>query len=154
MIIHLATDHAGFEHKEAVKAWLQAEGYEVVDHGARSFESTDDFPDFISLAAKAVNEDSAKTKGIVFGGSGQGEGMMANSYPYVRATVYYGGDTTIPRLSREHNDANVLALGARFITIDEAKQVIWEWLHTPASADPKYHRRNQKMADITKHINS
>jgi ribose 5-phosphate isomerase B len=152
MVIHLATDHAGFDHKEAVKHWLTGEGYEVVDHGAEAFSPEDDFPDFISRAASEVDKNPEGSFGVVFGGSGQGEAMMANSYPRVRATVYYGGDENIPVLSRQHNDANVLSIGARFVDIDTSKKVIWEWLHTPAFTDDKYQRRNRKMTKLTEEI--
>ena len=124
MIIHLATDHAGFEHKTAVAQWLQSEGFEVVDHGAHGYEPEDDFPDFIAAAAAAVSRNPEESKGIIFGGSGQGEAMVANRFPNVRATVYYGGDTSIPALSRQHNDANVLSIGARFVTLDQTKEII------------------------------
>jgi len=79
---------------------------------------------------------------------------MANSYPYVRATVYYGGDEGIPVLSRQHNDANVLSVGARFVDIDKTKKIVWEWLHTEALVEDKYLRRNKKMSDITNKIKS
>ncbi|MCA9358316.1 RpiB/LacA/LacB family sugar-phosphate isomerase, partial [Candidatus Kaiserbacteria bacterium] len=91
MVIHLATDHAGLEHKDAVLAWLEQEGFEVVDHGAKDFVSDDDFPDFISKAAAAVSAAAESSRGIIFGGSGQGEAMMANRFPHVRAAVFYGG---------------------------------------------------------------
>lgn len=152
MTIHLATDHAGFKHKEAVAFWLKKEGYEVVDHGALIEDGSDDFPDFISKAAAAVNQNPDSSRGIIFGGSGQGEGMMANSYPRVRATVFYGGDENIPILSRQHNDSNVLSIGARFVDIDNCKRIIWEWLHTEAFTEEKYGRRNEKMEDITNSI--
>ncbi len=148
--IHLATDHAGFAHKEAIKTWLLNEGFTVIDHGAAVYDENDDFPDYIVLAAKAVGHGEASVKGIIFGGSGQGEAMMANRIMGVRASVYYGGRTDIIRLSREHNDANVLSIGARFVSIDEAKAVIWEWLHTSALTDPKYHRRNQKIEQLSR----
>lgn len=150
MVIHLATDHAGFEHKEAVALWLKSEGYEVVDHGAMDFDAEDDFPDFVSLAAAAVSKEPTSTKAIIFGGSGQGEAMIANRYPNVRATVFYGGESSIPALSRQHNDANILSIGARFVTIDTTKKVIWEWLHIEFLKDEKYQRRNQKIEKITK----
>jgi ribose 5-phosphate isomerase B len=148
MVIHLATDHAGFSHKEAVVSWLQSEGYEVVDHGAKALDAQDDFPDFIQLAAKAVSSNPKTARGIIFGGSGQGEAMVANVFPNVRATVYYGGDESIPALSRQHNDANVLSIGARFVDIDATKKVIWDWLHTSALPDEKYRRRNLKIEHI------
>jgi ribose 5-phosphate isomerase B len=146
MIIHLATDHAGFEHKEAVLVWLRQEGFEVVDHGATIKNEQDDFPDYIS---KAVAEYPASTKGIIFGGSGQGEAMLANRYPRVRCAVFYGGEETIPALSRQHNDSNILSIGARFVDINTTKKVIWTWLHTETLPDEKYSRRNKKIEKIT-----
>lgn len=143
--IYLATDHAGFLHKEAVKDWLVAEGCTVVDVGATIFDEGDDFPDYISGASKAVSQNPTAAAAIIFGGSGQGEAMVANRYPGVRATVYYGGDEAIIKLSREHNDANVLSIGARFVSIDVTKKIIWDWLHLEKGSDPKYHRRNLKI---------
>ena len=154
MIIHIATDHAGFAHKEAVLSWLRTEGYEVVDHGATSLDPQDDFPDFISLAAAAVSKQPAKARAIIFGGSGQGEAIVANRYPQVRAAVFYGGEESIPALSRQHNDSNVLSIGARFADIDVTKRVVWEWLHTEALSEEKYHRRNRKIETLTKHLHS
>lgn len=148
MIIHLATDHAGLVHKEAVSLWLKAEGFVVVDHGAVSLNAEDDYNDFICLAAKAVSSNPLNNHAIIFGGSGQGEAMQANRFLGVRAAVYYGSNETIPGLSRMHNDANVLSIGARFVSIDEAKKVIWDWLHTAALTDDKYLRRNNKLDNI------
>lgn len=142
--IHLATDHAGFNHKEEVNEWLRGEGFDVIDHGAKSFEPSDDFPDYISLAAKAISK-SPQDRGIIFGGSGQGEAICANRFPYVRAVVYYGGEPEIPKLSREHNDSNVLSIGARFVSVEETKRAIWEWLMTDSVKEEKYHRRNRKI---------
>jgi ribose 5-phosphate isomerase B len=150
-LIHFATDHAGLAHKDAVKAWLQHEGYQVVDHGAHHFDAFDDFPDFIRLAAEAVSKDPTN-RAIIFGGSGQGEAMVANRFPHVRATVYYGGNQDIITLSRQHNDANVLSIGARFVKEDEAKEVIARWLKTSPLDDKKYERRNRKIERITKDI--
>lgn len=153
MTLHIATDHAGFEHKEVIVSWLREEGFDVVDHGSFVLDSEDDYPDFISLAASAVNE-TPSDKGIIFGGSGQGEAMMANSYPKVRAAVYYGGDETIPVLSRQHNDSNILSIGARFVDLDTTKRVIWNWIHTEPFVDEKYSRRNNKLEKITSEIHS
>ncbi len=152
--IHLATDHAGFEYKEEIKVWLQDLGYTIEDHGAHQLNEEDDFPDHISLAAEAVNQDPQGSRGIIFGGSGQGEAMLANSFPRVRATVFYGGDREIVRLSREHNDANMLSVGARFVSLDEVKDVIALWLETDVLTDQKYTRRNQKIEDITNRIHT
>lgn len=143
--IYLATDHAGFKHKEAVSAWLKSEGLAVIDVGAQMHDEADDFPDYIALAAKAVSSSPETIAAVIFGGSGQGEAMVANRFTGVRATVYYGGDESIIKLSREHNDANVLSIGARFVSIDEAKKVIWDWLHLEKGLDPKFHRRNLKI---------
>lgn len=151
-IIHLASDHAGFEHKEIILAWLQTEGYQVVDHGAKVYDAEDDFPDFISLCAQAVSTAPELARGIIFGGSGQGEAMMANRFKQVRATVYYGGPLDILALSRAHNDANVLSIGARFVSVEETKVCILTWLKSSVLSDDKYKRRNQKIEKITKDI--
>ena len=148
-IIELATDHAGFAHKEAVRAWLREEGFTVHDHGAFQLDPADDFPDFIAPAAAAVSARPERHCAIIFGASGQGEAILANRFAKVRAAVFYGGPDEIVALSREHNDANVLSIGARFVDIDTCKRVIWEWLHTPALADPKYARRNRKLEAAT-----
>lgn len=150
--IHLATDHAGLELKDAVSNWLSEAGYTVFDHGAKTYVAEDDYPDYISLAAKAVSSAPEKERAIIFGGSGNGEAMMANRYPNVRAAVYYGGATEIVALSRAHNDANVLSIGARFVTFLEAKEVISIWLNTAVAEDEKYVRRNKKIELYTKQI--
>lgn len=152
--IHLATDHAGFALKESVKTWLLSENFTVVDHGAGAVDGDDDFPDFISKAAQAVSLQPAQNCAIIFGGSGQGEAMLANRYAMVRAVVYYGGDETIVPLSRQHNDSNALSLGARFVDSNTAKRVIWVWLHEMPLKDLKYWRRNQKIERLTKQFPS
>ena len=149
MLIHLATDHAGFEHKQAIGQWLEAEGKTVIDHGSFEYDSEDDFPDFISLAAKAVSKNPQTECAIIFGGSGTGEAVMANRFTGVRAVVLYADMPEIVELSREHNNANVLSIGARFVPIDMAKKHIWEWLHTHTQLEEKYQRRNQKIDAIT-----
>ena len=149
--VHLATDHAGLSHKNAVREWLQAEGFSVTDFGAFVSNAEDDFPTFISQATRIVSQYPHQAA-IVFGGSGQGEAILANRFPNVRAAVYYGGPEEIVTLSREHNDSNVLSIGARFVDIDSAKRVIWEWLHTPRDETEKYIRRNQQIAHITKQL--
>lgn len=150
--IHLACDHAGFTHKEAVRVWLEGEGVSVVDHGAFAHDAEDDFPDFIRLAAAAVSQSPLQSCAVIFGGSGQGEAMLANRFQNVRATAYYGGNQEIITLSRAHNDANILSIGARFLNIEETKEAITLWLEAPVLPDEKYSRRNQKMEKITKEI--
>lgn len=147
--IFLAADHAGFSHKEAVKEWLVSEGYTVEDCGAYVIDDGDDFTDFVSQAAMEVEKDPKSSRGIVFGGSGQGEAMMANRFCGVRATVYYGGPRDIISLSREHNNANVLSIGARFVDLDTTKSVVWDWLHMETSDKEKYHRRNEELDELS-----
>ncbi|MEK7612082.1 MAG: RpiB/LacA/LacB family sugar-phosphate isomerase [Patescibacteria group bacterium] len=145
MKIYLATDHAGFELKEKIKKILDDERYEVHDCGALSHEEGDDYPDFIKKAAEAVSRDPENAKAIIFGGTGQGEAIVANRFPHVRAIVFYGGLETILQLSREHNDANVLSLGARFLTPDGAERAIKLWLETPFSREDRHRRRIEKI---------
>ncbi len=152
LTIHLATDHAGFSHKEAIASWLKESGFVVVDHGAAVFEAEDDFPDYISQAALAVSRAPEETRGLIFGGSGNGEAMMANRFPGVRAAVYYGGTPEIVTLSREHNDSNILSIGARFVSIEDAKAVIEVWLQTDVLAEEKRIRRNRKIEAYTKQL--
>src|SRR3990167_3486735 len=110
MRIYLAADHAGFELKDKLISFLKDLGYEVEDKGALSYNEDDDYPDFVKLIADEVGKDP-KAKGIVIGKSGQGEAMCANRVKGVRAVVWYGGTDEPLKLSREHNDANILSLG-------------------------------------------
>ncbi len=144
MKIHLATDHAGYEHKETLKAHLLEQGHEVVDHGALSIDENDDYPDFVTPCAHAVAADT-NAFGIVFGGSGQGEAMCANRIRGVRAVVYYGGPTDILTYSREHNNANILSLGARFIPMEEVAIHADMWLQTGFSGADRHTRRLNKF---------
>ncbi|MHB1118337.1 MAG: RpiB/LacA/LacB family sugar-phosphate isomerase [Minisyncoccota bacterium] len=144
MKIYIGTDHAGFELKEVLVPFLKSLGYEVEDRGAHSFEALDDYPDFIRPVAEAVAND-ASSRGIILGGSGQGEAMCANRVHGVRAAVYYGGPFDVAILSREHNDANILSLGARFVDEDEAKEVIQLWFKTPFSGEERHMRRIKKI---------
>jgi len=144
MKIYIGTDHAGFELKEALVSYLHGIGHLVEDMGAYSFDAIDDYPDFIHPVAVAVANEIG-SRGIILGGSGQGEAMCANRVKGVRAAVYYGGAVDIVVLSREHNNANILSLGARFIDEDEAKEVVRVWLATAFSSDEKHARRIAKL---------
>lgn len=146
-MIYLAADHAGFELKEKVKEFLQKEGYQVKDFGAFDFDKNDDYPDFISQAAQAVSKDP-QNKAILFGRSGQGEAMVANKFKNVRAIVFYGQREEIIKLSREHNDANVLSLGTRFLSEEEALGAIESWLETPFTGEERHKRRIEKIKQI------
>jgi len=150
-MIYLATDHAGFELKEKIKWFLKKEGYEVEDFGAYSLDLKDDYPDFISKAAEAVSKNPG-SKAIIFGGSGQGEAMVANKYPNVRAAVYYGGAGQMPVVIRQHNDANILSLGARFLTEDQAVAAVKLFLETPFVNEERHKRRIAKIKKIEKSL--
>lgn len=146
MKIHLATDHAGLELKEKVKLYLFDLDYEVIDHGAYKYDALDDYPDFIFPCANAVSNDP-ESKGIILGGSGQGEAMAANRVKGVRAAVFYNGPDEIIKLSRQHNNANILSLGARFMSTDEMYKVIEVWLSTKFESG-RHQRRIEKLDEI------
>lgn len=148
MKIFLGADHAGFKLKNKIKTYLEELGEEVFDKGANELNEQDDYPDFILPVARAVREDKG-AKGIILGGSGQGEAIVANKIPGVRAVVYYGGDKKILTLSREHNDANVLSLGARFLTEEEAINAVKLWLETPFSKEERHERRIKKIEKLS-----
>ena len=143
MKIHLATDHAGLELKEKVKLYLSDLNYEVIDHGAYEYDALDDYPDFIFPCANAVSND-LESKGIILGGSGQGEAMAANRVKGVRAAVFYNGPDEIIKLSRQHNNANILSLGARFMSEEEMYKIIEVWLSTDFESG-RHQRRIEKL---------
>lgn len=147
MKVYLATDHAGFELKEKIKEFLTQDGYEVEDFGATVLDPEDDYPEFIVKAAEAVSKDH-NSKAIIFGGSGQGEAIVANKFPGVRAAVYYGNAEEMPKLTRQHNNSNILSLGARFLTEEEAIAAVKSFLETPFSEEPRHIRRIEKIKDI------
>ncbi|MBI4122840.1 MAG: RpiB/LacA/LacB family sugar-phosphate isomerase [Parcubacteria group bacterium] len=146
MKIYLAGDHAGFALKEEIRQHLMGRGFSVQDFGPASLDPDDDYPDFVVPLAKKVAEEK-KSRGVVIGGSGQGEAMVANKVKGIRAVVYYGGSLDIVRLSCQHNDANVLALGARFITKEEAIDAVTLWLETEFEGG-RHERRLKKIEAI------
>lgn len=164
MKVYLATDHTGFELKEKIKSYLTKNGYEIEDYGAFKLNNDDDYPDFISKAAEKVAKDPENSRGIILGGSGQAEMMLANKFKGVRCALFYsavapiraadvtGRMSTDPyemiRLTREHNDANMLSLGIRFITDDEAIKVVTQWLNEPFPGDERHTRRINKIKEI------
>jgi ribose 5-phosphate isomerase B len=159
MKILFATDHAGFELKEKLVLYVKGLGYDVEDHGAFEYDEDDDYPDSISKAAQEVSENSENKKAIILGGSGQGEAIVANRYPNVRAVVFNGqceaSSEKVPNeivISREHNDANILSLGARFLNEESAKSAVKTWLETVFSGEERHVRRIAKIAEITKKI--
>ncbi len=160
MKIALSTDHAGYEQLGKLQEFLSAEGHDCVNFGPVALDPTDDYPDFIFPAAKAVAGGQCDV-GIIWGGSGQGEAIAANRIAGARCVVYYGtatakeaidadgtaaaDDYEILRLSRQHNHANMLSLGARFLTFNEAKHAITIWLGTPYSDAERHIRRIAKL---------
>jgi ribose 5-phosphate isomerase B len=146
MKIYIGSDHAGFELKEKLKIFIEAQKIDVVDKGAFSMNPTDDYPDFIIPVAEEVGKDH-NSMGIVLGGSGEGEQIAANKIDGVRALEYYGGNLNIVKLARQHNDANILSLGARFIDEDEAKDAVLMFLNTPFSGDERHIRRINKIEE-------
>ena len=166
MNIYIASDHAGFELKSFLFESLQEMGHTAVDCGAYIYNESDDYPVYISKAARAVSEAEAlsvaedvagnvvvphDTRAIIIGGSGQGEAITANKLPHVRAAVCYGGEQAeeIVRLSREHNNANGLSLGARFLSEDQALELVILWLNTPFSGDERHVRRLHEIDDMS-----
>ena len=127
MKIYVAADHAGFNLKNYLKKQLLADGYDIEDCGAFDFDPLDDYPDFIIPAAEKV-ANQPNSRGIIIGGSGQGEAMAANRIQGVRAAVYYDGPIEIVKLSRLHNNANILSLGARFLSVERATEILNIWL--------------------------
>ena len=163
MKVYLGTDHAGFALKEKVKTFLIEKGYEVEDCGAFSLDKEDDYPDFIGKAAEKVSQNK-NDFGIVIGGSGQGEAMVANKYKNIRCALFYA--PAIPpgsidaegkmsqdpfemlSLTRAHNDSNMLSLGARFLTEDQACQATLRFLTSPFSNQERHKRRIEKISEI------
>ncbi len=147
MRIYFAADHAGFKMKNALIEFVKEFGFEVEDCGAYELNPDDDYPEFVKKAAKAVSDKPDEARAIVLGGSGQGEDMVADKFSGVRSAVYYGGNLEIIKLSREHNDANVLSLAARFLTLDEAKEAVRLWLETEFSGEERHKRRIDEIED-------
>lgn len=157
--VYFASDHAGFSLKAELLNFVRNDlQYPVVDCGATTLDLTDDYPDFIARAAAAVSRQPTD-RAIILGGSGQGEAMVANRFPGVRAAVFYGepelsqvdaaGDTlSLIASSRVHNDANVLSLGARFLTAETARNAVKIWLQTSFSNEERHIRRIKKLEQL------
>ena len=146
MKVFFGSDHAGFELKNALLSFVRDTlGNEVEDCGPVTLDVEDDYPDTVRPAVLRVSERPDEYRGIILGASGQGEAIVANRVKGIRAVVYYGGPSEIVTLSREHNDANVLSLGARFLREDEAKETVRLWLQTPFSNEVRHLRRIEKI---------
>ncbi|WP_309618010.1 ribose-5-phosphate isomerase [Salinibacterium sp.] len=149
MRIHIATDHAGLELSADLSRHLAAAGHDVVDHGPTSYDALDDYPSFCINAALAVVADQSagiECLGVVFGGSGNGEQIAANKVTGARAALVWNESTAL--LARQHNDANLISIGARQHSIDEAKHFIDVFIAEPFSGEPRHARRVDQLAEF------
>ncbi|TFB92522.1 MULTISPECIES: ribose-5-phosphate isomerase [Cryobacterium] len=148
MRIYIATDHAGLDFSRHLFEHLTEAGHDVIDHGPQTYDALDDYPSFCINAAQAVVNDQAagiEALGVVFGGSGNGEQMAANKVVGARAALVWSLNTA--RLAREHNNANVISIGARQHTIDEAITFIDAFIAEPFPADERHLRRIRQLAE-------
>ena len=156
MRIIFAADHAGFSLKEHLKPFVESLGHSVEDVGNTVLDEQDDYPAFVAGAARIISAHPEEARAIVIGGSGQGEAIAANRFPNVRAVVYAGEPVTkedealdMLALTREHNDANILSLGARFLTEDLAERAVRRWLEIPFSGEERHARRNTAIDHLS-----
>lgn len=147
-MIYIASDHAGFELKSHIIQHLRNQGMEVNDLGPFAFDPSDDYPDFVLPCAHMVATNPG-SMGIVIGHSGQGEALAANKVKGIRAVVYYAHIEEIAKLAREHNNANVLSLGAHFLNFADAARAVDIFIET-AFSEGRHERRLQKISDIEK----
>jgi ribose 5-phosphate isomerase B len=161
----IGSDHVGYELKKKIVLYLKELGYDVEDKGPYQYDGDDDYPDFIIPVAKEVAKNPVEFAGIVMGGSGQGEAIAANRIKGVRAALFYspclpkqavdieGRKSEDPyemiRLTREHNNANVLSIGIRFVTEEEVKKVIKMWLEAPFTQVERHLRRIRKIDELS-----
>ncbi|WP_420364032.1 ribose-5-phosphate isomerase [Curtobacterium aetherium] len=155
MRIHLGTDHAGLEFSQTLATHLTGAGHEVVDHGPTAYEPLDDYPSFCINAAHAVVQDQragVPALGVVFGGSGNGEQIAANKVEGIRAALVWNESTAV--LARQHNDANVISIGARQHTEEEAMRFVDLFVAEPFSGEERHARRIAQLAEYetTGHI--
>ncbi len=147
-MIYLAADHGGFELKKHIKKHLTLEGFDFEDVGAHEFDANDDYPDYAIDAANKVSENPDENKAILMCRSGVGEAIVANKLKGVRATLSW--DVKHAKMSREHNDTNVLALPADYISKEQAEQIINTWLDTKFSNEERHERRLRKILEVEK----
>jgi ribose 5-phosphate isomerase B len=149
MRIHIATDHAGLEFSTELQEHLRSLGHEVIDHGPVEYDALDDYPAFCIRAAQAVIADQTagvEALGVVFGGSGNGEQIAANKVDGIRAALVWNLSTA--ELARQHNDANVISIGARQHSFDEVVSFIDRFIGTPFSGEERHARRIAQIADF------
>ena len=146
MIIYLGGDHRGFNLKEQLKAFLQGEGYSLVDVGAKELVQDDDYIEYAKVVAEKVSGDPANNKGILICANGVGMDIVANKFHQVRSVLGISPDHVLT--SREDDDTNVLSLGADFVDLETAKKIVSVWLQTPFSGEERHKRRLQKLRDL------
>ena len=144
-VIYLSGDHAGFKLKEKIKKFLEKKNFVIEDFGPLAYNKKDDYPDFVIPMARAVKKN--KNFGIIFAGSGEGEAIAVNKLKDVRASVYHGKNLKILKATREDNDANILCIGARFVSESEAKKAIQIFLKTKFS-DGRHTKRLKKFEKL------
>lgn len=147
MKVLFASDHAGFELKGKLLEFVKELGHEVEDMGPFEYDALDDYPDFVSKAATLVANDPEGRMAIIIGMSGQGEAMVANRFKNVRAAVYNAPNLEVVRLTREHNNANVLSIGAGMLSEEEAKEAVKVWFDTEFTGEERHVRRLEKLDD-------
>jgi ribose 5-phosphate isomerase B len=161
--IYCASDHAGFELKQKLVSFLTGLGHSVVDCGPEVYVETDDYPLYVQSAARKVAQDrqaNIESFGIILGASGQGEAIAVNRIPHIRSVVYYGEPCTahvqidadghelsLLQSTRLHNNANILSLGAKFLTQQQAEEAVVVWLNTPFSGEERHVRRLAEIED-------
>ena len=165
MKIFIGSDHAGFELKKAIIEDVAFSGHTIIDCGADEYNEEDDYPLIIEKVAKAVSEaegariagnldyTDGEVRGIVIGGSGQGEAIVADKFPHIRAVTYYGGSQEVISISREHNDSNIISLGARFLSEADAIMAVRLWLGTLFSQEDRHVRRIKEIEELEGEIN-
>jgi len=147
-MLYLASDHAGFELKNEIIAYLKQTSVDFEDIGPFAYDALDDYPDYIIPAAQKIGAEPEKNLAIILGASGQGEAMAANKVKGVRATVFYGGQPDIIILSKTHNKANILSLGAKFLSKDEAITAVKTWLKKEFLNEERHVRRIDKISQF------
>lgn len=151
MRIHIAADHAGFELKEALIEHLTAAGHDVVNHGALTYDPLDDYPSFCFAAGEAVVAElaagatTAEVLGVVIGGSGNGEQIAANKVKGARCGLAWSVETA--QLTRQHNDAQLIGIGGRMHSVEDALAIVDAFIATPFSGDPRHQRRIDTLLD-------
>ncbi|MCE0485388.1 ribose-5-phosphate isomerase [Ornithinimicrobium sediminis] len=143
MRVHIGGDHAAYELQRDLVAWVAEQGHEVVDHGPVAFDAQDDYPVFVLRAAEAVAGEPG-SRGVVLGGSGNGEQMAANKVAGIRAALCYSTELAV--LARQHNDAQVISVGARMQTLEEARAMVRAFLDTDFSGEERHQRRIDMMS--------